>query len=268
MIALTLTMRLQLVLTQPKALDFRFVGAALRRPAFAIAGVTLAAGCWVDKVIFWWFSEHAHVATPLLRFVPAYDATYFIAALATVPALAWALLRVETGFADSARKLFASLSHKQAYHEIRAAKVELSTSMNADLWGVLRLQAPITLLLFYFAPQLVASLSLPAHVVHVLRFHLVAAVGMVLVQVHMLYLLYFDRPREAACGTAIFFVANAGLTALSLQAGYWAYGLGNLVAVWLSVAVSAGLIRRALRDLEFGVLRHFARASLLGSKRA
>lgn len=267
LIALTLTARLQLALTWPAAFDFHFVRTAARRPAFALVGVTLAAGCWVDKAIFWWFSEHAHVAAPLLRFVPVYDATYFVAALATVPALAWALLRVETGFATSSRRLFAALSNKLAYADIRDEKAALAATMNADFWGVLRLQAPVTLLLFCFAPQLVAALNLPAHVVHVLRLHLLAATGMVLVQVQTLYLLYFDRPRDAAWGTAVFCIANAGLTALSLRTGYWSYGLGNLAAVWLSAAVSAGLIRRALRDLEYGVLRHFARASLVGAPR-
>jgi uncharacterized membrane protein len=261
-LALLLTMHLQLEFAYPRAMNFGFLTLVWQRPALALVGLCLACGTWVDKLVFWMSEEHAHALTPLLRFFPAYDMSFFLGYVTVIPAYAHFLLRIETSFARHVRHIYSSLVSREPYDRIHVGKQRLVETMNGDFIGLLKVQAPLTLLCVYFAPQILAALHLPPHQGHIFQFSAMAAMGVVLVQVQVLYLLYFDLAGAALVPAAVYFVANAAFSYLSLKLGYWSYGLGHLVAAYLAASAGVLVVNRSVPQLDYITLEHFAGLTL------
>jgi len=84
-------------------------------------------------------------------------------------------------------------------------------------------------------------------------------VGASFLQVHVLYLMYFDLSGMAFVACGVFLVANYVGTALTLQWGFRWFGLGFLVSSYLGTIVSMVLINRSMPRIEFIVMQYYAR---------
>lgn len=261
-LALMLTAHLQLEFAFPRATNFGFMALVWQRPALALIGLFLALGTWVDKVVFWMSEEHAHAITPYLRFFPAYDMSFFLGYITVIPAYAHFLLRIETSFARHVRHIYSSLVSREPYDRIQNGKRRLLDTMNGDFIGLLKVQAPLSLLCIYFAPNILAYLHLPPHQSHIFQFSTMAAMAVVLVQVQVLYLLYFDLAGLAVIPSALYFVGNWSVSWLSLQLGYWSYGLGHLVGALLAATAGVIIVNKNVPELDYITLEHFAGLTL------
>jgi len=263
LIALLMTGLLQRTRAYPHSTDFRFLTFALQRPAFVAVGFSIAAGIWVDKIIFWFSPETGIQATPFLRYYPPYDVTFVLASLTGLPGLAWLLMRVEQEFATNARHIYTCLGDREPFDRIHLGKIRVAEGINEDFWSFLRLQSIISLPVLFFAPQILAFLEIPPYAVHIFRYHCLASLGIVLIQSQVLYFFYFDLPGPALATAGTYLVTNTILTLVTVRLGDWSFGLGQLVATFTAVLVGAAVLNRQIRILEFLVLRHFARQSLL-----
>jgi len=257
-----LTAFLEVKLSFHRAVSFEFLGYVSKKPFLVLVGACLALGCWIDKVIFWIGMPTALQVTPLLRAYPDYDMSYFMGYISAVPALSWTLLMVETNFAQSVRAFYSSLSHRKPREQLLSDKRELVECMNSDFWGVMKVQAPITLLTLFLAPHILETFRLPSHLAHIFRYSALAGLAITFLQTQILYLLYFDLPARAFLPSAVFLVANAVFTQVTLSWGSWSYGLGNLTATILATVVGVWLVNGSLPKLEFLVLRDFGRLSI------
>ena len=262
--ALFLTGMLLGMLPYSRRADFGFLRLLVDRPFLALAGFSLALGAWVDKALFWTHPD-ALAITPLHRSYIPYDVSFFLGYASALPSLSWLLLQVETSFAGKARRIYAALGNREPYEAIHQAKLELAQDMNANFRGVMLVQGPVSLLAIYFTPQILEWLGLPGHLIHIVQFLAMAAMGVALLQAHSLYLLYFDMSREAAIMGITFLVSNVVFTLITMQLGYRTYGLGYLGATYLAGLTGAWLISRNLPRLEYFVLRYYARLTLLAS---
>ena len=261
-LALMLTVHLQLEFAYPRATNFGFLKLVWQRPALAGIGLFLALGTWVDKLVFWMSEEHAHAITPLLRFFPAYDMSFFLGYITVIPAYAHFLLRVETSFARHVRHIYSSLVSREPYERIHEGKRRLMETMNGDFIGLLKIQAPLSLLAVYFAPNILAYLKLPPHQSHIFQFSVMAAMGVVLVQVQVLYLIYFDLAGAALIPSGVYAGANLLLSMLSLKLGYWSYGLGHMLASLIAASAGVLVVNRCVPQLDYITLEHFAGLTL------
>jgi uncharacterized membrane protein len=262
LIAVMLTAYLQIKLRFSRPLSFKFLRYCIEKPSLMVVGFCMAAGCWVDKAILWYGAKNAIHATPYLRSYPVYDVAFFLGYIASLPALSRILMTVETTFARNVRYLYTGLGRRDTYDRIHADKVELVEGLNADFWGLVRVQAPITLMVLYFAPNILSLLTLPPPPLHIFRLSALAGAGVTLLQSQVLYLLYFDLSAWAVFPSLVYVVANGALTYVTLVAGYWSYGLGNLVAVYAALALGILILNRNLGKLERIALVHFAKLSL------
>jgi uncharacterized membrane protein len=261
-LALLLTCHLQLEFAYPRATNFGFLGLVVSRPALALIGLCLAVGTWIDKVVFWVSVDGAHAVTPYLRFFPAYDMSFFLGYVTVIPAYAHFLLRIETSFARHVRHIYSSLVSREPYDRIETGKRRLIETMNGDFIGLLKVQLPLTLLAVYFAPSILEWLKLPPHHSHIFQFSTMAALGVVLVQVQVLYLLYFDLAGAALVPAAAYVVANLACTMATVYLGYWSYGLGHLAGSLIAATLGVWVVNRAVPQLDYITLEHFAGLTL------
>lgn len=262
-LAMALTVRIQTQFAFPENMNFAYLGLSLRRPALVVVGLSLALGIWVDKLVYWLSPEYGRQLTPLLRYFPAYDMSFFLAYLTVIPLYAHFLLRVETRFARQVRSVYTSLVTGQPYPRVALAKHRLGITLDSIHAGLVLFQAPITLIALLVAPLLLSFAHVPSASVHMFRYAALAAPGVVLLQVQVLYLLYFDLPEAAAGPAAVYLFANLGFSVLTLHVGYWSFGLGHLVAAYLAATLAVWQVRRYLPWLDHEALSNTARASLV-----
>jgi uncharacterized membrane protein len=261
-LALLLTAQLVVRLPFPRAVSFAFFKTALQRYDLAFVGIFLAVGTWIDKIIFWTWESTSLRLTATLHAFPAYDICFFLGYITVVPAFALSLIHLETRVSVQVRKLFSRLLGRESPARVAAAKSQLITAVVKGHELLIRTQLPITLVALFCAPGIVHVLGLSPNQIHLFQFSAIAAIGIVLMQTQLVYLLYFDLSGQAAVTAGVYAVSNLTLNLLSLQFGYWSYGLGHLVAAYTAAAVGMYLVGRALPRLEFITLSYYAQMAL------
>jgi uncharacterized membrane protein len=260
-LAVVLTATLAAQFAYPVHTNFGFLRVALGRPALVAIGVFLALGTWGDKFVIW-TSDQAQTVAGNLRFFPPYDISFFLGYITAIPAFAHFLLRVETSFARHVRHVYQTLVNREPFEQIRRGKAHMLAAMNRDYISLLKVQAPITLLAVHFAPAVLKAMNLPLHQSHIVQFSALAAAAIVVLQVQILYLLYFDLAEKAVVPAGVYAVTNIVATWLLLKVGYPAMGLGHLLGAFAGATAGVWMVNRHAPQLEKITLVHFAERTL------
>ena len=261
LLAVVLTATLAAQFAYPAHTNFGFLHTARHRPALVAIGVFLAIGTWADKIIFW-HSDLAATVAGNLRFYPPYDISFFLGYVTAIPAYAHFLLRIETSFARHVRHVYQTLVNREPFEQIRRGKAQMLEAMNRDFVSLLKIQAPITLLAVYFTRSVLTRMDLPLSQAHIVQYSAVAAAGIVILQIQILYLLYFDLAEHALIPAAVYGIVNPLATWLTLRWGYAAFGLGHLVAAYAAASAGVWIVSRQAPQLEKITLVHFAERTL------
>lgn len=224
---------------------------ALRRYRELALGAGLyAVGIWIDKWWMWTAPEHVDLASGLRAF-PAYDASLFIATVATVPALAVFVVRAETALHERCSGLFGAIGGHADLRTIWAASAEIGRTVAAAARDVGLVLAAVVALLVV-APDLILDLlGLPHADAYLLRFCALGAAFQAGVLMLSVVLFYFDARSLVIAIHATFLVANAVGTWATLQLGLPWYGVGYLAAAMLTFVLAWVLVDRALRKALF-----------------
>lgn len=261
-LATALTGMLARAFPPPRTLVPHLVREMLSYPAYLLVGFTFCLGVWIDKLLVWYFAPWSLHVTHLIRAAPFYDLACTVGLLSVVPGTAWLLLRAEGFFAGNARRFYTAIQTHEPLGRVQATKREMVLGLKEGFWELVQFQLPVTLALLYLAPWIARTLELPALAVSAIRFQVLACYPLVLIQVQVLYLFYFDQPRLALASTATLLAANAGLTWLTLTSGPLLIGAGTLGANLLAAAVGGLCLDRAFADLEYRAIARYARISL------
>jgi uncharacterized membrane protein len=219
----------------------------------AVAGLCYAAGIWVDKFLCWWAHPEAQRISGLLSCAPIYDRAVFFALLSIVPGMAVFLLKVETDFALKCRAFFGSITDKCTLSEVVQRKSELAQSLRHNFTSLVRLQGTVTAGLLIGSTGVSEALHLTALQLGVFQIALVGSFLLVLFMALLTILLYLDKRRDAMVSCLLFALVNTGVTTLSFSASERGYGLGFLAGAGVGLALSAVLVNRHIRELEYEV---------------
>lgn len=227
--------------------------------ALAWTGLAYNLGCWIDKILFWGHAGTGESVAGWLRSAPTYDNAMFLAYLTIIPALALFLIKVETDFYDRYRAYFRAIASHANLAELLRLKEQIRAGLRSHLVLLLKVQAPLTLGLMLFAPELLRALDVSWLSVFVFRTGVFGALlhGMHLVV--LVLLLYFDLRLQAAALATLFCVSNALFTLGAFQGGLGAHGYGYTLACGLTLWVGLALLQRALDRLEYHVFMGPAR---------
>lgn len=239
--------RLRAEFPGPAGLDFGFLSTLREHPALGAAGVAVAAGLWADKIVHW-FGPFSIALPSGLRSFPAYDHAWFLAYLATLPALALLFVRIEVSFSDRCAAFFEDLRAGADLPTLRRGQRRIVAAFRAGLWRILRFQAPFTLAAAAFAPVLADVLGATAVHAAIFRPACLAALLQVLVLAHVLAALHLGFYRWAALAAATHAAAAAALSAACFPLGWGGSALGVILADLLALAVfHAGTLARLRR---------------------
>ncbi len=229
---------------------FQFLKYLNKVPLLILIGFCYNAGIWIDKIIFWFSPEGQEVHSLLYAFRD-YDTATFFAFLTTIPSYTYFLVKVETDFYGHFRGFFHAILSKQPYDQIKSQKKNIAVSVKESLAGLIKIQGVVTLLCLLFSKEIAVFFGIPVLGTMILEKTLIAVFLQMLLLTVMIFLLYFDIRKEVAIVTGVFFLANMGLTLLTLKLGYVFYGYGYLFACLIALIVGYAFLNRHLHRLEY-----------------
>jgi len=231
-------------------LEFDFVRYLNKVGSLFFTGLLYTAAIWIDTILVW-NSEHGRIIYDTYRFALLYDHAKFLAFLTIIPTSVLFLVYVETEFYDSFKKYFQAVRSKSTFAEIVAARKSMVQIIYRHIVYLLERQVLTTFTIIVLANPLFVSLGFSVLLVDVFRITALAALCSAIMLVVLLMLLYFEARLEALLVSAVFFVANAVLTATFMPLGSAYLGLGLFLSALMALLLAIWLLAVYLKRLEY-----------------
>ena len=231
-------------------ISFQFFRSFLEFPALAVTGFAFVLGLWIDKVVLW-FTPYGETTTGHFRSFDMYDSATFLAYVSTIPSLTYFLVRVETDFYVRYRRLYAVITHQGDLREIETAARSMLQDLVSSVVGLVRLQVLVTLIFLIAASPIMKFLAFSPKQWGMFRIAILGSMLLVLLQILMTIMLYFELRRETVIVAISYVVGNAGLTLRTYYLGYDYLGYGFTAAALLSLVLAFWLAHRGLEHVVY-----------------
>ncbi len=210
-------------------------------------------GFWVDKVIFWVSSKTSVRLDPFFRYSPDYDYPFFVAFSTMMFAFFLIYRGIEGDILDPYEKFVTKVAENFPFREVALEKFRFylgvhhsATALIVHYGGFVG----VVLLLLWFK-GLIVPWSNPV----VFHFILAGCVAYALYHLYFLTLQYLDEYGFLVLLNGLFVGLNAGITILSIEAGWGYYGVGFLVSAACCALVAMVAVEKGVGALEFRVFR-------------
>lgn len=214
-----------------------------------LIGLFYSLTIWIDKMIYW-FSPMGESACGGLYSFGIYDSSIYIAYVTIIPALGVFMLQIETTFYESYRDFYGAILRQFNLETIYRRREEIVRNLGYSFFELIKIQGAVTILCFYFAPELLSTFGFPPELSQTVRWGVWAAFFQVIFLFVSLILLYFEFTLEALAGNALHLLINAGGTwyVMAHRLSDW-YAAGYLAASVIGALFCAFHLRRRLDNL-------------------
>jgi len=230
---------------------FTFMRSFLRFPGLMLCGLFYNLGMWIDKFLFWWFSQSNIQIAGALRAAPDYDLAIYLSLLSIVPGMAVFFLQVETAFAERYQAFYSAVEEGKTLRQITDAKVAIIDSLRTGFTRLFKIQGLTTAILVIFADQLAEVFHIGFVQTGIFRITLFGSLLLVVFLSMLTVLFYFDDRKGALLCSAVFLMANASLSMLTLLQNEAWYGFGFVVASGCALFIAAIRVNQRLDNLEY-----------------
>jgi uncharacterized membrane protein len=235
----------------PCFVSFEAFDKRLRYPTLALIGLLFNLGVWIDKFIFWAWPPTSQLVIGPLRASIIYDLPVFMAYLSIIPGMAVFLVRIETDFVEHYDGFYGAVRGGGSLQQIERHRNGMVATVRTGLFEMMKIQAIAVLLFFVVGERLLGWLQISDLYLPLLYVQTIAAGLQVLFLSVLTVYFYLDKRRVVLGLCVLFVVANAGLTALSLQLGPQAFGYGFALSLLLVVTIGFVALSRSLARLEY-----------------
>jgi polysaccharide biosynthesis protein PelG len=256
---LILTFHIRRELGRGEGSPFAFFKAAIRMPDLLLIGLFYNLGIWIDKFLFWWFSDSRIQVSGALHVAPDYDLAIYLSLLSIVPGMAVFIMEVETGFAERFHAYFDAVNGGRPLADIIAAKRQIILSLRSGFTRLLKVQGITTLLLVASAGKLTQWFHVSFLQLGIFRITLFGAFMLMAFLAMLTVLFYFNDRRGALLCSTVFLVCNGLLSGLTMMRNEAWYGFGFVVATSVALLIAATRVNARLDDLEYHTFNPNAR---------
>jgi uncharacterized membrane protein len=233
---------------------FAFLRSFVRFPELMLCGLFYNLAMWIDKFLFWWFSQSSIQIAGRLHAAPDYDLAIYLSLLSIVPGMAVFFLQVETTFAERYHEFFDAVQNGGTFREIVAAKHAIVDSLRDGFSRLIKVQGLATTVLVVFADHLAGWFQIGFVQAGIFRITLFGALLLVVFLSTLTVLFYFDDRKGALLCSFVFLVANASLSVVTLLQNEAWYGFGFVVATALALFIAALRVNQRIEQLEYRTL--------------
>lgn len=230
---------------------FAFMRSFLRFPELMLCGLFYNLAMWIDKFLFWWFSESSIQIAGSLHAAPDYDLAIYLSLLSIAPGMAVFFLQVETTFAERYHEFYDAVLNGGTFRELQSAKHEIVHSLREGFSRLIKVQGLTTAVLVVFADRLAGWFQIGFVQTGIFRITLFGALLLVIFLSMLTVLFYFDDRKGALLCSAVFLAANASLSVLTLRQNEAWYGYGFVVAAALALFIAALRVNQRIDQLEY-----------------
>lgn len=221
----------------------------------ALSGFFMNFGMFSHLVIFW-FSDIGVCVHGLFYGAPWHDVPALLAFMSALITTVNFVVSVEVQFYPKYRNHYSLYNDRGTIGDIRQSEKEMLDTLKTELFYTALKQLLFTITCIALGGSLLDWLPLGFNEVMRGYFRtLCVAYGLYAVgNMVMLILLYFTDYRGACCCTALFAVATAVLTLISLRFSYVYYGFGFLIAALLFLLASCFRLDHYTKRLPYYIL--------------
>lgn len=220
--------------------DFKFLFLKKYLPLF-FSGLAFYLAIWVDKLIYWFFSDKGIELSQGFFFFPEYDYVIFLAYLTIIPTTAYFTIYVETTFHDKQRDYFSSIETKQRLDLIRSYEKELRKSFFKGLISTSIFQFTISAFFIILIQYLLDSSSNISSV-PLLRIVVLAVSCQMILNVLIIFLYYFDYQKEVLIISLIYLILNIALTVYYKNFSYdyvgYSFFYSTLISLFIALIIA------------------------------
>lgn len=234
-----------------KLLAFDFLKRKRVFPELALAGVAFNLGIWADKFVFWIYPLTSETLVGPIRYSVIYDVPIFVAYLTVIPGMAAFLVRIETDFAEKFAIFFDAVRKGTSFQRLTVMRSDLVDAAREGIYDVFRIQGLSVATLLVLTPRVLRLFRIPSYYSHLFQIDVVAAGFQVVLLSMFTILFYLDYRKLVLYLCILFFVANTGLSILTIALGPRFYGLGFVVAGALTSLLAMAALSRKLERLEY-----------------
>lgn len=212
-------------------------------------GTLYYCGIWIDKIVFWLTPSGEHVEG-LFYTNPYYDTAMFLAYVTIIPAISIFFVNVETNFYVQYSYFFRSIDSKVNLPLLHRNRDGIYQSLKRSLVNLLKLQTFVTVIIWYFADEILHGLRLPGLMVPIFRYGVIGAYLQALFIFCNIVLLYFLAEKEVLRNYAVFYFSNLIFSLVLAYGDFRYYGLGFCLSTLLTLIVSFISLNKRLRMIE------------------
>ncbi|MDF1883905.1 exopolysaccharide Pel transporter PelG [Sulfurimonas sp. SAG-AH-194-C21] len=216
-----------------------------------IAGLMYNLGAWVDKFIFWYHPSTGHTVIGKLNASIVYDMPIFLAYLSILPGMAIFFYRLESDFAEKYDLYYDAVRSGGTLSTIIGYKNDMIDVIRHSIHEILMIQGIIDIILFLTAPAVFDILHIPQLYLGLLYILTIGAMLQIAFMSVLAILYYLDRKHVAMWLCVLFFVANTGLTLISIELGPAYFGYGYTVSLLIVFIASLAVIRNEMDRLDY-----------------
>ncbi len=228
-----------------------FTRSFLRFPELMLCGLFYNLAMWIDKFLFWWFSQSSIQISGSLHAAPDYDLAIYLSLLSIAPGMAVFFLQVETAFAERYHEFFDAVQEGGTFRDLLEAKRAIVHSLRDGFSHLIKIQGLTTTVLVVFADRLAGWFQIGFVQTGIFRITLFGALLLVVFLSTLTVLFYFDDRKGALLCSFVFLAANATLSVLTLSLNEAWYGFGFVVAAGLALFIAALRVNQRIDQLEY-----------------
>ncbi len=188
-------------------LDFSWLKKVKYYP-LVLSGFFLYSGMWIDKIIYWFFSDKKFELAKGFYFFPQYDFAIFLAYLTIIPTTAYFVVFIETEFYEKQREYLYILENEGILENIRKKEEALLTGFYRSILNVIYFQTAIAIIFILTISPILEYFNIVVDSIPILRISTLDASLQMVFNVLIIFLYYFDYQKESVLATFIFFISN------------------------------------------------------------
>lgn len=244
-VSIILIASLHLEFTGREYLSFEFLSYFKKHKMLVAIGSLYYLGIWIDKIVFW-FTPSGRFIEGLFYTNQFYDTSMFLAYLSIIPSIAIFFVHVETDFYLEYAYFFRSVDNKANLTLLNKNIQGIHKSLRTSLISLFKFQTFISVILWYFAHEIIVFMKLPTLMVPIFRYGILGAYLQAFFIFSNIVLLYFLAEKEVLKNYAIFFGTNLILSLITAYGDFKYYGLSYVVSCFFTFVASYVALNKRL----------------------
>ena len=191
-------------------------------------------GLYAPNIIMWQGEWGISVANTYI-YSPIYDVATFYAFLSILPLAAIFVVSTELLFYEKYKTYVTLITGKGNFKEIEDAREDMLQVLWSQICNLVEVQLAFSLLFLALGNYLLPKIGLIYSAVNIYNLLVLGAFCNGILQIIIIFLLYFEDRRGALASAAVFLLLNILFNFLCLQLGENTYGFGFFLAALISV---------------------------------